>query len=153
MKPILEFGENLNWNYVFRERFDAQPDPLKQRDFLPIPDTVLQLSYRILLIGISSIKAKPHWQRGAVATTSLLFSPSSTSILPAEIEVFRKTCYLGRFTLLDLPAYEPLPYQLRIRPFHWLPDIALEVWYYDGIDSDTTTEALARIESKVDYLR
>lgn len=146
MNPLVEYGDTLNWNYVFRERFDGQPDPSKPA--VPVPDTILNLSYRILLIGVTSTKAQAHWRRGAIATCSFRFSPSSTSIIPGGPESVRKTCYLGKFVLLELPRYN-LPYQLKIEVFHWLPDVALEVWYYDGPDSDTTTAALARIEAKL----
>jgi hypothetical protein len=55
---------------------------------------------------------------------------------------------------LNLFRFEQLAanYALEINPKPWIPDLTIKVWGYTGIDTDSLTEQLTRLERQLDNL-
>ncbi|NET54226.1 MAG: hypothetical protein F6K09_38130 [Merismopedia sp. SIO2A8] len=151
-RPIFELENSLNWNLVRRGSFTARIDPKRKGKYLPISPISVPISSYLAVVGVKSRKAKPKWWLGVYVSARLLSSVSSTTNFILGLEVYRNRCGLNTLTLLELPRLHPVPFLLILTPPHWHQQIDLEVWSYDGIDSDTTTESLARIEGKIDLM-
>ncbi|NER26442.1 MAG: hypothetical protein F6J89_02145 [Symploca sp. SIO1C4] len=149
-RPIFELDNSLNWNLARRGSFQARVDPRKKGKFKPIPPISIPINSYLVVVGTKSKKAKPNWWLGVYVSVRLLVSVSSTTNFILGMEVYRHRCGLNTLTLLELPRLHPLPFLLILTPPHWHQQLDLEVWSYDGVDSDTTTESLVRIEEKID---
>lgn len=127
-----QLGNNLNWDLVLRNTYERRLYNAETGVYAPIPDIVVTVDSPVLLVGTKSEVAASHWFLGCRAATRLLISPSSTSEFLAGVEVARHSCGLNRLTLLQFPFLEPMPYLLTLTPAHWLANIFIEVWRYNG---------------------
>jgi|ERR671933_1828864 hypothetical protein len=146
-KPVLDFGENLNWDLLRRGTYQGiQTD---SNGYKPIPEIALLLPSPIALVGCKSDMALPWWWLGCRASVLLRISPSSTSEYMGLVEIYRQNCRLNNLTLLRFPEYQPKPYVLSLSVPKWLSNLSIEVWYYSGIISDSYQQSLDRIESRL----
>lgn len=137
-----EFENNLNWNLV--TRFDAEAVKVSSEPdvYGRIPArTILIERHRILMIGCRSRTAKSSWWLGCRCSRRLLISPSSTSDFPAAVYTQQFSCPLNALTLLKFDADGPYPYLLVIDIPRWLTHLYVEVWSYDGSDSELPPES------------
>lgn len=157
----MDLGNNLNWDLVLRRTYVAQTTPDEPKGFLPIPSITVLVDRHTFVIGASSTTAKPRWRLAAFANPRLLFSPSSTSEYAAIVQAERsQAVLLNRLTLVQFRDFGVNPYLLAFDVASWHQDLSLEVWKYQGADSDKLLPELiqdvkvdlGRIESKVDAL-
>ncbi|HEY9672238.1 MAG TPA: hypothetical protein V6D11_12390 [Waterburya sp.] len=148
-KPILDFGDNLNWDLLRRATYQGIKSDIHRSGYAPIPEIALLLPSSIALVGCKSDGALPWWWLGCRASVSLRISPSSTSEYTALVEIYRKNCRLDNLTLLRFPEYQPQPYVLALSVPKWISNLSIEVWYYSGIISDQYQQSLDRIESRL----
>lgn len=148
-----DFGNNLNWDLVLRQTYNATPASPDDPDlFLPIPAITLSVRARVLLIGARNAYAKSNWFLAAKVSPRLLFSPSSTSEFIAAVSSSpRLRIGLDRLNLVRFDNYDLSTYLLEINIPKWHRQMLLEIWQYSGEMGDLHSD-LARIESKIDNL-
>lgn len=146
-QPILDLSNSLNWDLVVRKTYQVKW--ISETQFHAIPDQSFTLDNRLLMVGVKCSKAQETWWLGARLSQRLLTLPSSTSEFVAAVEVCRKRCRLNALTLVEFPMLGVSPYLLIVEFPYWFEDAYLEIWKYSGIDSDSHTEALKRIEEKL----
>lgn len=118
----------------------------------PIPPITVPflLENDIIAISVTSDSAPSTWRfAGRVA------KKISTGIvvggLPDTTVSDRKILLLDRINLLRFTRLTDT-YAIEIEPPFYFKDIALTLWIYTGVDSDTVSEQLTRIEFAVDEI-
>jgi hypothetical protein len=159
---MVDYIDRLNWNLVKRQSYTA---PIIARqygsyDYEPLADIQLVMRSPILLIGVKSTKAEPHWKRGCWASQYLPFIPSSESEFTAAVkDPVSYPCQLGVLNKIEFPYTGISPYILNISFPYWLEQASIEVWQYSenlvGVYEPPKTElyrlqeSLNRIEEKL----
>jgi hypothetical protein len=146
-QPILDLSNSLNWDLVVRQTYQVKW--LSETTFEALPDQSFTLDSRLLMVGVKCSKAQNTWWLGARLSMRLPVLPSSTSQFPASVEACRKRCRLDSLTLIDFPVLGVSPYILNVEFPYWFEDASLEIWKYSGPDTTTDSEALSRIEEKL----
>jgi hypothetical protein len=144
-----EFTNNLNWDLVLRNTYNAQPITVDGSQFSPIPAITVLVDSKVLLIGARNDLAKPNWYFAGSVSARLLFSPSSTSEFLSIVESSRRGLGLNRLNLLRFNDYDTSNYLLEINLARWHKRMFLEIWKYSGAMGDLESD-LSRIESKID---
>lgn len=149
MQPILGLGNSLNWNRLVTQNFVAQQIATTPDLFVPIPSASYLTDANILQVGCGSVSAKPNWRLGCWLGISLNIPPSSTSSFFQWTEYQRIPIYLGALKLIQFPMYEPVPYRLTLYFPKWIKDLFVEIWVYDGIQSNSVEARLKNVEMEV----
>lgn len=157
-QPLLDLQGQGVWAQVF----DEQREATKATDtvYLPIPAFEIGFSFEahVLAVRCLSQTAKAHWRfAGNLSQRFQIGSGGAASPLPT-VTASRLGLRLNRAELVRFPALVSA-YELLFEPPHWLKDLRLTIWEYNGPESNTTEEMieaarvdLVRIESKIDSL-
>jgi hypothetical protein len=151
-KPILELQNSSNWNRLWDYSTTAAPVPNKPGYTLEIPPIVVpfQLEGNIIAISAKSTTARPSWRLAGRVAKKIQTGITIGGVPDVTVSDGRKL-YLNQINLL---RFTPLTatYALEITPVYYLNDISLSLWVYTGVDSDTVTNQLNRIEFAVDEI-
>jgi len=151
-KPILELQNTANWSLLWNHSAVAAPVPDKPGYTLEIPPIVAPflLENHIIAIAVQSPTAKPSWKfAGKIAkkiSTGITIGGSPDTTISDSRRLFLNTINL--FSFIPYTA----TYALEITPAYYLDRIELALWIYNGIDTDTVTSQLNRIEFAVDEI-
>jgi hypothetical protein len=150
-KPILQLQNAANWQSIWSTSVASVKLADGSSQFIPPIIVPILLATNIVVIYAASQSAKPSWQIAGNVAKKI-----STGItLPGENpDTTISDLRLLRLNQLNLFRFQRLTdtYALEIRPKWWIEDISLNVFIYTGVDSDTTTEQLNRIEFAVDEI-
>jgi|GEM_PF-3332757 len=146
MKQIVEFTDEGNWIQVYEEHRVIQV--IDERSYTPIPTFEIGFLFdkHILAVRALSTKAKPHWRFAGNLYQRLQLGAGGTASNLPTVDLTNKGLYLNRVILLDLPQYTST-YELNFTPPHWIEDIRLTFWEYQGINSDNITESLNKLDA------
>jgi hypothetical protein len=145
-KPILNLSDSSKWQSLWFGSFSALGLPDKPGYHYPIDPILVPvlLEARIIAVTATSATAKSRWTYAGKARQKIQTGITVGGVVDAA-SVSVKKLSLDKVNLIVFNALTPT-YALEIEPIWWLADITLSVWAYTGIDSDTTTEQLNRIE-------
>jgi len=131
MRSFPDFSDTLEWNLVTRQLLN---DRRVIGGFLRLPPMTAEIvNSHLLMIGVTSSSARPHWYRAGWARQFLDFSPSSTSIFPRGVQTCSYPLALGTLNCLTF-AKEIERWTLQIAFPVYFQDALVEVWRYDGND-------------------
>jgi hypothetical protein len=151
-KPILNLADSSRWQSLWFGSFSALGVPGKPGYTYPIGSILcpVLMDSRIIAISATSDTAKPKWSYAGKARQKIQTGITVGGVADAA-SVSVKKLALDR---INFVIFEPLApeYALEIEPIWWLSQISLTVWTYTGVDSDTVTEQLNRIELAVDEI-
>jgi hypothetical protein len=149
-KPILDLLNAASWDYVWGATYQAAP--AGNNGFIPIPaiDVPLLLQSSTLAIFCDSRTARPNWETAGTASrriqSGLVVGGNFNLGVSGGVRLKLRQFTLVRFEQIAAS------YALSISPKFWLKDLEINVFTYNGIDSDSTTEQLNRIERSIDDL-
>jgi hypothetical protein len=150
-KPILQLQNAANWEALWSTSVSSVKLADGSSEFIPPIVVPILLSTNIIAIYASSNTAKPSWQiAGNVAkkiATGITLPGGAPDATISDVRLLR----LNRINLFRFPRLTDT-YALEIRPKYWIEDINLNLFIYTGVDSDTVTEQLNRIEFAVDEI-
>lgn len=157
-QPILDLQGQGVWTQVFDEHREAVSTTSSSH--LPIPafEIGFLLESHILAARCLSMTAKAHWRfAGILSQRFQIGTGGGVSPLPT-VTGSKQSLRLKRTELVRLPKLVSA-YELLFEPPHWLKDLRLTVWEYNGMESDALYELveaarvdLIRIEHKIDSL-
>jgi hypothetical protein len=137
---VWAFGNNSYWNLAKRATYNSPASDPDSDIFVPIPAITVSVSSPVLLIGASSVSAKPNWYLAGRVSQRLLFSPSSTSDFIAAVQSSgRYKIGLNRLNLILFTDYGVTPYLIEIQIAKWHRQMYLEIWEYSGSMGDIDT--------------
>jgi hypothetical protein len=151
-KPILELQNSANWSLLWNYSAAATPVPNQPGYTLEIPPITAPflLENHIIALSAKSPTAKPSWRvAGRVAkkiSTGLTLGGTPDVTISDSRRLF-----LNQINLFSFTSYTAT-YALEIIPAYYLTQIDLTLWIYNGIDTDTVTNQLNRIEFAVDEI-
>jgi hypothetical protein len=132
---MVDLTNGLNWNLLKRESYRGQiikvyPD--RSYDFYGVPDVQVVCRSPILLVGVRSTTAPPHWKLGCFASQHLPFIPSSTTEFAAAVNETQEQlkCRLGLLNKIQFPYSGIYPYILNLAFPIYIEQISIEVWQY-----------------------
>ncbi len=150
-KPILQLQNAANWQSIWSTTVDSVKLPDGTSQFIPPIICPILLETNIIVIYAQSVSAKPSWQiAGNVnkkIATGITLPGGSTDVSISDVRLLR----LNRLNLFRFSRLTNT-YALEIRPKWWIEDISLDLFIYTGIDTDTVSEQLNRIEFVVDEI-
>jgi hypothetical protein len=150
-KPILQLQNAANWRSIWSTSVASVKLADGSSQFIPPIIVPVLLETNIITIYAASQSAKPSWQiAGNVArkiSTGITLPGGSPDTAIAELRLLR-------LNQLNLFRFQRLTdtYALEIRPKWWIEDIDLNIFIYTGVDSDTTTEQLNRMELTINEI-
>lgn len=159
-----ELKNKENWKLISSEtRNVVYKDGTKPSDdkyrYTPIPPIFAAPNSNVLLVGIRSESALPHWFLGARVSQYLYVSPSNSPNLVSGVQVAGHIkAGLNRLTLCQFLNYGIYPYVVQLDIPYWLEDIYVEVWEYRGLQLNEDVQyenimsRLNNIETKIDNL-
>ncbi len=151
-KPVLNLSDSSKWELLWSGSFTAlgiANKPGYHHPLDPISVPVL-LESRIIAITATSATAKDKWWYAGKARQIIQTGITVGGVADAA-SVSIKKLSLDKINLLVFPSLTPT-YALEIEPIWWLSEIDLSVWTYTGVDSDTVTQQLDRIELAIDEI-
>ncbi len=149
-RAILDLQNRANWQPFWSgERDSVFLADGSRVPLAPIEVPVL-FDNHIIAILVDSRTAKRSWRiAGNVSRkiqTGIIFNDApDTSIADNRV---LKLFEMNLFRFEQLTS----TYSLEIAPKWWIKDIQIDIFIYTGIDSDTLTEQLNRIESDLDAI-
>jgi hypothetical protein len=153
-RPILQLQNGANWSSIWSYSASAASAPnARPGSTLPIPKITVPflLENNIVAISATSQNARATWNfAGRVAKK--ISTGIVTGGLPDATVSDRGVLLLNRINLFRFTRLTAT-YALEIEPPYYFKDINLTLWIYTGVDSDTTSEQLNRIEFAVDEIR
>jgi hypothetical protein len=151
-KPILELQNSSKWEQLWDYSATAAPAPDYPGYTLAIlPITVpFQLENHIIAISAKSSTAKPTWRLGGRVAKKIQTGITIGGVPDVTVSDGRKL-FLNQINLFRFIPYTA-NYALEIIPVDYLTQISLSLWVYTGVDSDTVTNQLNRIEFAVDEI-
>jgi hypothetical protein len=152
-KPILNLSDSSQWHSFWSGSFGAAAVPDKPGYFYPLDPIVVPvlLEARIVAITATSATRLIRSSYAGKVRQKIQTGIAVGGVVDAASVSVRRF-WLGKINFMIFPALAPT-YAIEIEPIWRLKDISLSVWIYTGIDSDTVTEQLNRIEFAVDEIR
>jgi hypothetical protein len=151
-KPILELQNSSKWSQLWDYSTTAAPVPDQPGYTLEIPPIVLpfQLENHIIAISAKSATAKSSWRLAGRVAKKIQTGITIGGVPDVTVSDGRRL-YLNQINLF---RFTPLTanYALEIIPAYYLTQISLSLWVYTGVDSDTVTSQLNRIEFAIDEI-
>jgi hypothetical protein len=147
-KPILQLENGANWQSIWSTSVASVKLPDGSSQFIPPILCPVLLETNIIAIYAASESAKPSWviagNVGKKIATGITLPGGSPDVTVSDVRLLR-------LNQLNLFRFQRLTstYALVITPKWWIEDIDLNVFIYTGIDTDTTSEQLNRIEFAV----
>lgn len=151
-KPILNLNDSSKWQSRWVSTANAVGVANQPGSHYPIGKILcpILLESRILAVSITSSTAKAKWEYAGKARMKIQTGLTvGGSVDAASVSV--KKLSLTNINVLVFPELAST-YALEIEPIWWLDVVSIVVWEYVGIDSDTATAQLDRIELAVDNL-
>lgn len=149
IEPILDLGNNLNWNLALKTDLNAVPTGVAD-EFYSLPPRFFGSPSNIVLIGVRSEKSKPRWKLGArVQVRANIGNFDSTSAFAGLITVYNTNILLSELKLLHWRKYPSDNYTVRLSFPYWLSHVYVEAYWYDGPVSDNHEQLLNEINSKL----
>jgi hypothetical protein len=152
-QPILDLGNTNNWQPIWNISKASEQMPNKPVGYsLPIEPIVVPflLENHIIALYAESITAKYRWKLAGKVTkkiaTGITVGGAVDTSSSDKRSFYLKEINLFRFTQLTST------YALEIAPMWWLSQINLTLWIYTGVNRDSVTEQLNRIELAVDEI-
>jgi hypothetical protein len=148
-KPILQLQNSANWQLVWGDSRIGLTDAKGNRIPLASFSCPVRIESHTIAIFAQSPNGKQSWNIGGSVARKITTGISGA----AGADVNITDAKLFRLNRWNLYRFTPLTtdYELEISPKWWLPDIAVSVHVYTGIDSDSITEQLNRIEQIIDF--
>ena len=158
-----QLENSLNWNLIQRQNYERQiiegnPDYTDMHwtgsyTYRAIEPIQIITPYKVLAIGIDSTLAPRHWR---YAGSAFMFLPSAVSstqeIGGGRVRLAEVPLRLFELNFIQFPELTLDQYELEIRIPYWIEQISLEAWWYSGASPLPSSEALDRIEAKLDSL-
>jgi hypothetical protein len=147
--PILQLQNAANWESIWSTSVTAATLPDGSSQILQPIACPFLLETNIVAIYAASSQGRPTWQIAGNVAKRISTGITIPGALPdATISDTR----LLRLNRLNLFRFERLTdtYALEIKPKWWIPDIQLDLFIYTGVDTDTVSAQLNRIELAVD---
>lgn len=147
-RPILQLQNSSNWQAFWSGSSASATLPNGSRVPMPPIEVPLLFENHTIAIVATSPTAKPTWKIAGNVGRKIqagIFSQGTPDTAIADSRVLR----LNRPNLIRFEQVTPT-YALEIIPKWWLKDIDIAVFVYTGIDSDTVTEQLNRLERAID---
>jgi hypothetical protein len=150
-KPILQLQNAANWSLLWNYSAAAPvPDlPGYTLEIAPITAPFL-LENHIIAISAQSPTAKPSWKVAGKIAKKISTGITIGGFPDTTISDSRRL-YLNQINLFSFTPYTAT-YALEITPAYYITRIELALWIYNGIDTDTVTSQLNRIEFAVDEI-
>jgi hypothetical protein len=151
-KPILELGNSNNWSPVWAFSTTSQPVPDRPGYTFPIEDIEVPFVLDAHIIAVA--------MRSPSASAGRRYAGKATRKVPTGITIGgnfdvtvgeRRDLYLNRINLCRFTRLSQY-YGLVIEPYWKIKDIEIAIFKYVGVDSDTTSESLNRIEQAIDNI-
>jgi hypothetical protein len=151
-KPILELQNSAKWQSLWNYSAVAAPVPDLPGYTIEIPPitTPFLLENHIIALSAKSTTAKPSWKVAGRVARKFATGITSSGTPDVTIREARKL-WLNQINLFRFTPYTST-YSLEIIPAYYLTQIDLALWVYTGVDTDTVTEQLNRIEFAVDEI-
>lgn len=150
-QPLLDLQSSGVWSQIYNEQRDAVQVADNFWSPLPAFEIGFLLEKHVLAVRCLSTTAKPHWRfAGTLSQRFQIGTGGVVSPLPTVTGSARRL-RLNRTELIRFPKLTT-NYELLFEPPHWLKDLRLTIWEYNGFDSDTTEEMLTKIEEKIDVI-
>lgn len=151
-KPILNLSDSSKWQSLWSGSFSALGIAGKPGYHYPIDPILVPvlLESRIIAITATSATAKPKWWYAGKVRQIIQTGITVGGVVDAA-SVNVKKLSLDKINLLIFQPLTPT-YALEFEPIWWLDVIELSVWAYTGVDSDTVTQQLDRIELAIDEI-
>jgi hypothetical protein len=151
-KPLLQLQNGANWRALWSTSVTAAPVPDKPGYTLEIPPIVAPFLLENHIIAISAISptAKPSWKVAGRIAKKISTGITLGGVPDATISDSRRL-WLDRINLFRFTPYTQT-YALEIIPAYYLTRIDVGLWIYTGVDTDTVSEQLNRIEFAVDEI-
>jgi hypothetical protein len=148
-KPILQLQNGANWKPLWTTYIAAEAVPDKPGYTLEIPTITIPilLENHIIAISAKSPSARPSWKVGGRIAKKISTGITLGGTPDVTISDGRKL-WLNQINLFRFTPYTPT-YSLEITPVYYLTEIYLALWIYIGVDTETTSEQLNRIEFAV----
>jgi hypothetical protein len=139
-------ADRLSWNLTARRSLFARK---VRGNMQPIPKQLFPAKSQLMMVGFANPKAKSNWWLGGYVSQLLNnANPSSTSVFGGFPEAANYKCRLG-LTLIRFPDYGILPFTLQITIPPWHERMNVEVWWYDGDETDVAINQLNEIKSRL----
>jgi hypothetical protein len=151
-RAILQLQNAANWDLQWSYSVAAAINPQRQGSYLEIPPITAPflLESHIIAVAATSTTARPHWKVAGSVEKKISTGIATGGGLDTTISQNR-VLWLNKINLFKFTQDTPT-YGLQITPKWWFKDITLTLWVYTGIESDTVTEQLNRIEFAVDEI-
>jgi hypothetical protein len=148
-KPILALQNTDNWQSLWSTSVAASK--LADGSFIPLAPIVVPylLETDILAIQVSATTAKPSWRVAGDVAKKIATGITTPGGSPDVTISDRRLLWFNQLNLYRFTRLTDT-YALEITPKWWIKDIQLDIFIYTGIDTDTTTEQLNRIEFTLD---
>lgn len=135
---------------VWEQVYDGTVEAMKPTPdtYVPIPRITIPilLHERVIVVGTSSVNARPNWRFSGTLSQRLVIS----GLGPGLVDGYKQTLRINALSLIVLPLLTP-DYRLEYDVFHWIRDISLSVWRYVGNEQDELAELIESV--KVDVIR
>jgi hypothetical protein len=143
-RPILQLQNSANWQFIWSGSSASVALANGSRVPMPPIQVPILLENHTIAIVCTSATARPSWKIAGnvgrrIQTGLGALGVPDTTIVDGRVLRLRSP-NLIRFEQLTAT------YVLEISPKFWLTEIDISIFAYTGIDSDTLTEQLNRIE-------
>jgi hypothetical protein len=150
-KPILALQNTANWQSLWSTSLAAVQ--LANGSFVPMNPIVVPylLETDIIAISVSATTAKPSWRVAGNVAKKIATGITTPGGAPDTTISDRRLLWFNQLNLYRFARLTDT-YALEITPKWWIKDIQLDIFIYTGVDTDTVTEQLNRIELTVDAI-
>jgi hypothetical protein len=151
-KPILQLQNAANWSLLWNYSAAAAPVPDRPGYTLEIPPIVAPflLENHIIAVSAQSSTAKPSWKVAGRIAKKISTGITIGGAPDVTISDSRRL-FLNQINLFSFTPYTAT-YALEIIPAYYITRLELALWIYTGVDTDTVTSQLNRIEFAVDEI-
>lgn len=126
-----------SWSLILNNTYQVVVTNPEKNWYKPLNPIVVSAQNRIILAGVTSTKAKPHWYLGAWVTAQINISPSTQAGFYGFVQSKEvQKVPLHKLALLEFETYQLPTYSLVFTFPYWLEDATLEVWQYTGTEPD-----------------
>jgi hypothetical protein len=148
--PILDLGNPNNWQLRWIGSFAAQPDPQNPDYTYPIEPIVVPLLLESRIIVVDLACPNDTKRRSAGWVNRKIRTGLSTGGTPDSVNFGAKRLLRNNKNLIIFSPIDAQEYGLEIVLGWWMRQAAIQLFEYVGIDTDTVSEQLDRIELAID---
>lgn len=146
-----------NWRLIVQEerrvRFTEGSATSQESKYRPINPIFSLAQSNIVLAGVSSDTALPHWYLGARVSQYNYISPSRSGRFIAGVQTSeQKRIRLNQLTLINFEDYKIYPYVLAAEFPYWLEHVYYEAWEYTGA-YNSVNDVLLNLQSQLDEIK